>query len=89
MPNLGSGSLLAMVKGAFGNSYKGAQPPSEAALVLGSASVALAQGLAPVAWGRAPQCLHLLSIPAPWHPAMDKFSYMQRGSPAGYPCIAS
>ena len=51
MPNLGSRSLLAMVKGAFGNSYKGSQPPSEVALVLGSASVALGQGLTPVALG--------------------------------------
>ena len=51
MPNFGSGSLLAVVKGAFGNSYKGAQPPSEVALVLGSASVALGQGLPPVALG--------------------------------------
>ena len=38
-----------MIKGAFGNGYKGAQSISQAILVLGSASVALVQVLAPVA----------------------------------------
>ena len=40
-----------MVKRAFGNSYQGAQPLSEVALVLGSTSVVLGQGLPPVALG--------------------------------------
>ena len=84
LPNWKSGSLLVKIRWALGNGYKATQSSSEVTLVLGSASVALAQGLVPVAWGRAPQCLHLLSIPAPRHPAMDEFSYMQRGSPAGY-----
>ena len=35
-------------QGAFGNSYNGAQSISEVTLVLGSTSVALVQGLAPV-----------------------------------------
>ena len=41
LPNLGSGSLLVMIRGAFGNGYRGAQSASEVTLVLGSASVAL------------------------------------------------
>ena len=44
-----------MIRGAFGNGYKGAQSVSEITLVLGSASVALVQLLAPVAWGRPQQ----------------------------------
>lgn len=50
--NWESGSLLAMIRGAFGNGYKGAQSTLQVILVLGSASVAMVQGLAPVAWGR-------------------------------------
>ena len=37
---------------AFGNGYKGAQSASEMTLVLGSTSIVLVQGLAPVAWGQ-------------------------------------
>ena len=48
MPNLGSGNWLVMIRGAFGSSYKGAQSVIEVTLVLGSVSVALVQGLAPV-----------------------------------------
>ena len=43
MPNLGSGSLLVMFRGAFGNGYKGTQSASEVIFVLGSALVALGQ----------------------------------------------
>ena len=50
MPNLGSGSLLVMIRGAFGHGYKGAQLTSQVTLVLGSTSVALVQCLTPVAW---------------------------------------
>ena len=50
MPNLGSGSLLVMIRGAFGNGYKGAQLTSQVTLVLGSTSVALVQCLTPEAW---------------------------------------
>ena len=49
LPNRESGNLLAMIRGAFGNGYSGPQLASEVTLVLGSASVALVQGLAPVA----------------------------------------
>ena len=48
LPNWESGSLL----GAFGNGYKGAQLALEVSLILGSASMALVQGLTPVTWGR-------------------------------------
>ena len=41
-----------MIKRVFGNSHKGAQSASETTLVLGSASVALVQGLTPVALGQ-------------------------------------
>ena len=40
-----------MIRGTFGNSYKRVQSVSEVILVLGSASVALMPGLAPVALG--------------------------------------
>ena len=55
LPNCKSGTLLVMIGGAFGNGYKGAQSVSEATWVLGSASMALVQRLAPVAWGRTQQ----------------------------------
>ena len=45
LSNLESGSLLVMIRGAFGNSYNGAQLASEVTFVLGSASVALVPGL--------------------------------------------
>ena len=57
LPNWKSGRLLVMIRGTFGNGYKGAQSVSEVTLVLGSASKALVQGLAPVAWGRTQQGL--------------------------------
>ena len=41
-----------MIMGPCGNGYKGAQSDLEVTLVLGSTSVALVQGLAPVALGR-------------------------------------
>ena len=41
-----------MIKRVFGNSHKGAQSASEMTLVLGSASVALVQGLTPMALGQ-------------------------------------
>ena len=40
-----------MIRGPFGNGYKGAQSASEVTRFLGS-SVALVQGLAPVALGQ-------------------------------------
>lgn len=49
LPNWESGSLLVVIRGFFGNSYKGAQLALEVSLVLGIAAVALVQGLAPVA----------------------------------------
>ena len=49
LPNWKSGSLLVVIRGLFGNSYKGAQLALEVSLVLGTAAVALVQGLAPVA----------------------------------------
>ena len=52
MPNIGSKSLLVLIRGAFGNGYKGAQLALEVSLVLGSASVALVHGLARVALGQ-------------------------------------
>ena len=55
LPNWESGSLLVIIMGAFGNSYKGAPSASEVTLVLGSTSMALVQGLAPVASGRTQQ----------------------------------
>lgn len=51
LPDWESGSL-SVVTGAFSNSYRGARSASEVSLVLGSASVALVQSLAPVAWGQ-------------------------------------
>ena len=48
MPDLGSGSWPVRIRGAFGNSYDGAWSVLEMTLVLGSASVALVQGLAPM-----------------------------------------
>ena len=50
MLNSESGSLLVMI-GGFGNSYQRVLSVSEVILVLGSASVALVPGLAPVALG--------------------------------------
>ena len=41
-----------MIRGAFSNSYNGAQPASEVTSVLGSTSVALVQDLTPVALGQ-------------------------------------
>ena len=41
-----------MIMGDFGNGYKGAQSDLEVTFVLGSTSVALVQGLTPVALGR-------------------------------------
>ena len=41
-----------MIRGAFRNSYNGAQPASEVTSVLDSTSVALVQDLAPVALGQ-------------------------------------
>ena len=49
MPNLWSGSLVVMIRVAFGNSYKWAQSASGMILILGSASMTLVQGLTPVA----------------------------------------
>ena len=43
MPNLGSGSLLVMIEGAFDNGYSGVQSASKVTLILGSASVASGQ----------------------------------------------
>ena len=40
-----------MIRGAFGNGYKGAQSASKVTSVLGSVSTALVQGLVPVALG--------------------------------------
>ena len=48
---LRSGSLLVMIRGPFGNSYKRAQSASEVTRFLGL-SMALVQGLAPVALGK-------------------------------------
>ena len=45
MTNMGSGNLLVIIKGAFGNSYKGVQSVLEMTFFLGSASVALVQVL--------------------------------------------
>ena len=47
LPNWESGSLLVMIRGAFGI---GAQLVLEVTLVLGSTSVALVQCLTPEAW---------------------------------------
>lgn len=44
-----------MIRGAFSNHYKGAQSAWEVSLVLGFDSVALVQGLAPVAWDKPQQ----------------------------------
>lgn len=52
LPHLGSESLLVMIWGSFGHGDKGTQSASEVTWVLGSASTALVQDLAPVAWGR-------------------------------------
>ena len=41
-----------MITGAFGNHHNGAKSASEVILALGSASVALVQGLAPVTLGQ-------------------------------------
>ena len=49
---MGSGGLLLMISGAFGNSYKGAQSASDVTLVLASVSVALVRGLTAVALGQ-------------------------------------
>ena len=43
MPNIGSKSLLVLIRGAFGNGYKGAQSALEVTLVLYSATMALIQ----------------------------------------------
>ena len=51
LPSLGSGSWWVMIRGPFGNGYKGAQSASEVMLVLGSVSVALVQVLTPVTLG--------------------------------------
>ena len=48
LPNLGSGSLLVMIWGAFGNNYKGTHSVLEMTLFLHSAAVVLVQGLAAV-----------------------------------------
>ena len=40
-----------MIRGAFGNGYKGAQLASKVTLLLGSTSVTLVRGLTPVALG--------------------------------------
>ena len=42
---MGSGNLLVIIRGAFGNSYKGVQSVLEMTFFLGSASVALVQVL--------------------------------------------
>ena len=47
-----SSSLLVMIRGGFGQWLPGAQSVTEVALILGSASVALAQGFTPVAMGQ-------------------------------------
>ena len=60
LPNLESGSLLVMIREAFGNSYNGAQSASEVTFVLGSASVALVQGLTPAALERTQHYAFLL-----------------------------
>ena len=47
-------------QGAFGSDYRVAQSVSEVTLVLGSASVALMQGLVPVAFGAGLHlCVHM------------------------------
>ena len=51
MPNLESESLLVMIGGLLGTLAKGLSQFLERILVLGSASVALGQGLPPVALG--------------------------------------
>ena len=52
LPDLGSGSLLVVIKGAFDSDYSGAHAASIVTLILGSASVALGQDLTPVALGQ-------------------------------------
>ena len=49
LPNWESGSLLVMIRGLLERLQRGGQSVSEVTLVLGSASVALVQSLAPVA----------------------------------------
>lgn len=49
---MGVRKLISEYQGAFGNGYKRAQSASETSLILGSASVASGQGLAPVALGQ-------------------------------------
>lgn len=43
MPNIGSKSLLVLIRGAFGNGYKGAQSALEVTFVLDSDTMALIQ----------------------------------------------
>lgn len=43
MPNIGSKSLLVLIRGAFGNGYKGAQLALEVTFVLDSDTMALIQ----------------------------------------------
>ena len=56
LTNMGSGNLLVIIRRAFGNSYKAVQSVPEMTFFLGSASVALGQGLTLVALA---QSLHL------------------------------
>ena len=80
LPNLESGSLLVMIREAFGNSYNGAQSASEVTFVLGSASVALVQGLTPAALERTqhyPFLLHpkLRLQDSIWQQCSEKLSF--------------
>ena len=52
LPNLGSGSLLVMIRGLLATVTKVAPSALELTLILGSTSVALLQSLAPVALGQ-------------------------------------
>ena len=55
-----------MIRGPFGNGYKGAQSASEVMLVLGSVSVALVKGLAPVALAQTPRWVPGNSLAVQW-----------------------
>ena len=85
LPNLGSGSWW-VIRGPFGNSYKGAQSASEVMLVLGSVSVALVKGLAPVALAQTPRWVPGNSLAVQWLGLYAFTAKAQVQSLVGEPC---
>ena len=86
LPSLGSGSWRVMIRGPFGNGYEGARSALEVILVLGSVSVALVKGPAPVALAQTPHRVPGNSPAVQWLGLHTFTAKAQVQSLVGEPC---